>query len=261
MVDDEEDTSWLNIDLSGIQPTFVSNIGHNQKSELDQIAEDARRGLGLVADGEETAIQGWRMYGAALNEGREMFPSDEQFGQWCDSAGLSQVGTHEVKRDDRVAAMWAAANPEQFEQIREKHPNVRTVRGWHTKWKKESKPTISVVPTDTSLRLPDDKEAKRIKSLKDRAASTTSESERKAVESKLDKYREEGIDVDAVLDQKQEDEGREDYFREKATRDDIAFRIAGKLVEQGNIRVIKALVLHAFPTIEELEQAETDYTT
>ena len=68
-----------------------------------------------VASGEADTIAGWLAYGAALNEGRGMFPSDEQFGQWVVENGLSQVGTHEVKRDDRSAAMWAAGNPEQYQ--------------------------------------------------------------------------------------------------------------------------------------------------
>jgi hypothetical protein len=133
--------------------------------------------------------------------------------------------------------------------------------GWHDKWKKDQKPTVGVVPTDSNLRLPDQKEAERIKNLKDRQASTDSEAEKEAVQRKLDKYKEQGVDVDAVVDQKQEDQNRDEYFREKATRDEIAIRIATKLVEQANIRVIKTLVLHAFPNTEELEQAELDYTT
>lgn len=51
-----------------------------------------------------------------------MFPSDEQFGDWV---RVSQLGTHrdgsEIKRDERAAAMWAAANPPEFEH--EKAPD------------------------------------------------------------------------------------------------------------------------------------------
>ena len=32
------------------------------------------------------AIEGWLAYGASLNEGRALFPSDEQFGQWVDAS-------------------------------------------------------------------------------------------------------------------------------------------------------------------------------
>jgi hypothetical protein len=258
MVEDDEDTDWLNLDLSGVRPEIKGNAGHNQMSELDQIAQEMKRGLNLVAEGEEAATQGWLIYGVARNKGRAKFPvgDNKRFNEW-----LANTNLVFVHPNDAAAASWAASNPEQFEQMREKYPNVRTVRGWHDKWKKDQKPTVGVVPTDSNLRLPDQKEAERIKNLKDRQASTDSEAEKEAVQRKLDKYKEQGVDVDAVVDQKQEDQNRDEYFREKATRDEIAIRIATKLVEQANIRVIKTLVLHAFPNTEELEQAELDYTT
>ena len=87
----------------------------------------------LVEQGEGKTIEGWLIYGAALNEGRERFSSDEQFGQWVVNSGLSQVGTDEVKRDERSAAMWAAANPDDFETAKDAG-NARTVRGIHAKW-------------------------------------------------------------------------------------------------------------------------------
>lgn len=40
---------------------------------------------------------------------RAIFPSDELFGQWLVSANLAGTLDHE-----RAAAMWAAANPDQF---------------------------------------------------------------------------------------------------------------------------------------------------
>lgn len=252
----EDNEGWLGIDFSGVRPVINSQAGHNQKSELDTIVEDALRGLAMVKQGEEQTIAGWIAYGVALNKGRAMFPSNEQFGQWVVSNNL--MGTNDM---DRLGAMWAAEDPDRLYKILEQNPKVTTVRGAHAKWKKDQKPSFGVVPTDPNLRLPDQKEAERIKNLKDRAASTDSEAEKEAVQRKLDKYKEQGVDVDAVVDQKQEDQNRDEYFREKATRDEIAIRIATKLVEQANIRVIKTLVLHAFPNTEELEQAELDYTT
>jgi len=49
-------------------------------------------------------------YGAALNEGRAMFASDELFGDWLVS---SKLRLSENDRMERAAAMWAAANPDQ----------------------------------------------------------------------------------------------------------------------------------------------------
>ncbi len=53
-------------------------------------------------------------YGAALNEGRALFPGDTEFGQWLRSANLAE-GMHD---HERAAAMWAAANPDQFAEAR-----------------------------------------------------------------------------------------------------------------------------------------------
>jgi hypothetical protein len=49
-------------------------------------------------------MEGWLMFWVALNEGRKLHTSDEQFGQWR----VSQLGKDDVKADDRQAAMWAA---------------------------------------------------------------------------------------------------------------------------------------------------------
>jgi hypothetical protein len=113
----------------------VTNRGHNEKSfRLDELAEQANRGLSRIAAAEADAIEGWLTYGAALNEGRTLFPSDEQFGQWMDQNGLRQLGGHEVHDHERAAAMWAAANIDQFEEARDAG-NARTIRGLHAKWK------------------------------------------------------------------------------------------------------------------------------
>jgi hypothetical protein len=113
----------------------MTNRGHNEKSfRLDELAEQANRGLSRIAAAEADAIEGWLTYGAALNEGRTLFPSDEQFGQWMDQNGLRQLGGHEVHDHERAAAMWAAANIDQFEEARDAG-NARTIRGLHAKWK------------------------------------------------------------------------------------------------------------------------------
>ena len=64
--------------------------------------------------------------------GRGLFPSNELFGQWVIEAGLSQLATKEISRDDRAAAMRAAANQDDFDTARAAG-NARTVRGIHAK--------------------------------------------------------------------------------------------------------------------------------
>jgi len=75
-------------------------------------------------------LAGWLLYGEALNEGRELFPSNNRFHEWKVS---SQLAT--TNRDDEAAAMWAAANPVEYKATKRANPRVRTVRGLHAKWK------------------------------------------------------------------------------------------------------------------------------
>jgi hypothetical protein len=81
-----------------------------------------------AASGEADTIAGWLAYGAALNEGRGMFPGDREFGEWVAQSqlGIAADGTP-IKLDNRAAAMWAAGNPEQFEEAKAAG-NARTVR-------------------------------------------------------------------------------------------------------------------------------------
>lgn len=112
----------------------MNNRGHNERSyRLDVLAGEARKGLESVERGEEFTIGGWLAYGHALNEGRALFPGDREFGQWVDANVHSQL-ERAPSYDDRSAAMWAAANADQFEEARQRG-NPRTIRGIHAKWK------------------------------------------------------------------------------------------------------------------------------
>lgn len=111
-----------------------TNMGHNEATaRLGLLAEDARKGLARVESGEADTIEGWIAYGHALNEGRKLFPSDEQFGKWVEQTVSSNLDKT-PHPGEQQAAMWAAAFPEQFEEAREKG-SARTVRGIHAKWK------------------------------------------------------------------------------------------------------------------------------
>lgn len=89
----------------------------------------------MVAEGENRTMKGWLLYGQALLEGRKLFASNERFGQWLVSSNLDQT----IHPGDRQAAMWAAAHPDQYGQMRKAHPRVRTVRGLHAKFKNPEK--------------------------------------------------------------------------------------------------------------------------
>ena len=116
----------------------MTNYGHNETAvRLAALAGDAQIALDKVARGEADAIDGWLAYGAALNEGRALFnrEDDKGFGGWVKENLLSQLGAVEVSRDERAAAMWAAANADQLAEARAAS-NARTLRGWHDQWKK-----------------------------------------------------------------------------------------------------------------------------
>lgn len=110
-----------------------NGIGHNS-AELEWVIQEAREGFSKVEESFDKAEEGWLQYGAALNEARKMFPSNEQFGEWVRSCQLDTNDRH-----DRAAAMWAAANLEDFKATKKANPRVRTVRGLHAKWKQEQK--------------------------------------------------------------------------------------------------------------------------
>jgi transcriptional regulator with XRE-family HTH domain len=176
------------------------------------------------------------------------------------------------ERKDNQHTPNGASSPSQEDHADALGVGHRTVNRWeNTRKEIKADPVLSQKATTPEgyqeakrevqkRRKATQEEEKRIRNMKDRAASTDSEAERIAVQKKLDKYRDEGVDVDAVMDQKEEDQEREGYFREKQNREGIALRLATKLIEQGNTRVIKSLVLSAFPSEAQLLQAERDYT-
>ncbi len=69
---------------------------------------------------EELVVECWIAYGAALNEGRGLFPGDREFGQWVAEQVHPQVGgaPHD---DERAAAMWAARRPANSSALPQRH--------------------------------------------------------------------------------------------------------------------------------------------
>ena len=112
----------------------MNTFGHNEHIvRLDMLADTAQRALERVASGETDTIEGWLAYGAALNEGRGLFPGDREFGQWVAENVLGQLAQGDIEPKDQQAAMWAAANQDDFDTARAAG-NARTVRGIHAKW-------------------------------------------------------------------------------------------------------------------------------
>ena len=144
----EDKGEWLGVDVSGRQPVVrqaTSSVGHNSRHlELDKIVTEAVRGLKFVEEGEAKVIEGWIIYGAALNVGREKFDGDLEFGQWI---ALCQLDT--ADRHDRSAAMWAEENTDLMYEIMEDNPRIKTVRGAHAKYKLTLKEEEEEPPSDT----------------------------------------------------------------------------------------------------------------
>ena len=111
----------------------TTTFGHNESPiRLAILADAARQALERVASGEADTIEGWLAYGAALNEGRGRFPGDREFGQWVAENVHYQVG-NAIRPEDQIAAMWAAANQDNFDMARAAG-DARTIRGIHAKW-------------------------------------------------------------------------------------------------------------------------------
>ncbi len=130
----DDDGSYLGIDTSGNQPVVrqaAPSAGHNSRQlELDKIVAEAVRGLKVVEGGEARVVEGWLIYGKALNVGRKKFDGDLEFGQWVSECQLDTADRHE-----RLAAMWAAENTDLMHEIMEDNPRIKTVRGAHAKHK------------------------------------------------------------------------------------------------------------------------------
>ena len=62
------------------------------------------------------------------HEGRGLFPSDEQFWQWLAETVTTKL-VNTPRPEDRLAAMWAAANQDDFDTARAAG-NARTVRAF-----------------------------------------------------------------------------------------------------------------------------------
>lgn len=88
----------------------------------------------MIEEGRKEAKAGWFQYGAAMNQARELFDSETEFERWVEANGLDHTGEKPVTIEERAAAMWAAANPTDFDRA-ERASGAETVRGVHAHWK------------------------------------------------------------------------------------------------------------------------------
>lgn len=174
-------------------------FGHNELTvRLGMLASDAQHALERIAKGEEDAIAGWIAYGAALNEGRTMFPGDAEFGQWLRISNLDKRAGNDIHPGEQQAAMWAAANPGQFEQAKAAG-KARTVRGIHAKWQEidaerkaaEEREKAEKARLEAEARKAAEAEARRKEQEAKAEAARVAEAERKARQAEEDAKRRE----------------------------------------------------------------------
>lgn len=96
-------------------------------------------------------------------------------------------------------------------------------------------------------------EAERIAKLK--SLGERSEAEANNVERKLDKYREKGIDVDAVKSEVEKQNAREAYRERQRPLDEMANEIARILIDTKDYSFVAAIARAAYPKDGELERA------
>lgn len=96
-------------------------------------------------------------------------------------------------------------------------------------------------------------EAEKIAKLK--SLGERSEAEAGNVERKLDKYREQGIDVDAVKSEKEKDNAKEAYREKYEPLKEMAREIAQILIDTKDYNLVASIALAAYPRDGELERA------
>ena len=96
-------------------------------------------------------------------------------------------------------------------------------------------------------------EAERIAKLK--ALGERSEAESSNVGRKLDKYREQGIDVDAVESEGEKDRARNEYREQQRPLEEMANEIAKILIDTKDYNFVANIARAAFPRQGELEHA------
>lgn len=182
----------------------MRDIGHNESAvRLAALAGDAQIALDRVACGEAEAIEGWLAYGAALNEGRALFAKDADFGKWIAEFMTDRLSV--IPNDhERAAAMWAAANADQFSEARS-NSKARTLRGWHDQWKKiEAESEAAQREADRKAREDaarrEAEELAKIETTARQAAATASTAEeRQEAENKADEAAAARIEAEKVV--------------------------------------------------------------
>ena len=143
--------------------------------------------------------------------------------------------------------------------------NARTVERWESERKEiAADPELSLkASTPDGYKKAKKEVQKRRKATKEesnkiaklKSLGERSEAESSNVDRKLDKYREQGIDVDEVESQGDADRARDDYREQQRPITEMADAIAKILIDTKDYRFVATLVRAAYPKQGDLEHA------
>lgn len=154
--------------------------------------------------------------------------------------------------------------PSQGEHAKDMGVHVNTITNWEDTRKEIMSDPVLAEKVSTPEGFKEAKqEIKKRKATKEEAEKIAklkslgerSEAEAGNVERKLDKYREQGIDVDAVKSEKEKDNAKEAYREKYEPLKEMAREIAQILIDTKDYDFVASIALAAYPRDGELERA------
>lgn len=148
-MDDDDYYDHLSDKAKGrVEDVDASGLGHNSsalivgriKSTLDSLVkleQEHGEALQVLVDNQEEERETILLVlGRQLLEGRKG-KSKENYGKWVSNNFPNLLDT--VNAMEQAAIIWSAEFPEQHQDMLDKHPRVKTIRGLYAKYKEEQK--------------------------------------------------------------------------------------------------------------------------
>ena len=165
-------------------------------------------------------------------------------------------------RKSEINAAIASLIPSQSKHASDLGVDRTTITRWEKQRQKiKSDPELSSAFNENGLsgvnevkkRRATQEEANKIAKLKSLGERSVAESSN--VDKKLDKYREQGIDVDAVESQGDADRARDNYREQQRPITEMAYEIAKILIDNKDYKFVASLARAAYPKQGDLEHA------
>lgn len=221
---------------AGVEATFQDFIGTTQAAIDYVTSENVKRRMLTNREKEFFYAQRAEALGVRKNGDRSKAPTN--VGGCTPSA---EDHAQSIGVSDRTVERWEADRKE-IKSDPELAKKADTFEGYVEAKKEVQK-----------RRKATKQEAAKIAKLK--SLGERSEAEADNVNKKLDRYREQGIDVDAVQSQQEKDDAREAYREQQRPIEEMANEIARILVDSRDYSFVAALAKAAYPKQGELEHA------